>query len=232
MAKIDGIPFPLLSDPESTLAKQYAGISNEGYPNPSVFILRQDASVFLQKIGDGKSDRIYAKELLAHMDRMQNNDKTLPPLRGNFHRPTRLFVGTGLGLWNSSLPKQRNHFAAELNLGIMHTLGRSMGLGAEIGMLGTPQRVTRANLVFQLQMPFLEVAEMYLQIPLGLTQNFTVDLPSQGLYIGARLGAGIEITPRFFMQSELALEPNLYKLQETRYRDHRLLVRTSFGMKF
>ena len=70
MADEYGIEFPLLSDPELSLAKRYAGVSTDGFPFPTILVLKPNGTVYFRKIGEAKDDRVYAPELLAIVDRM------------------------------------------------------------------------------------------------------------------------------------------------------------------
>ncbi len=231
MAKRYGIDFALLSDQNLALAKQFAGVSSDGYPLPAVYLLRPDGSVYLRKIGDAKDDRIYAKELLVHLDAMLGEaSKERPQARG-FERPYRLHARLGLGAHRL---EGEHAFAGDLSFMGMRSLGRNLALGAEIGGLLVPEREARVDLVFQAQMPiWAGLGEVYGQMPLGLTQRFSDgDSEDSGIFFGFRLGLGFEVNPNLVASMEAALETSALGGAAARAYSSRLLVRTGVGWKF
>ncbi len=205
MAKRYGIEFPLLEDKDLKLAKQYAGVSSDGYAVPSVYILRADGSVYLQKIGDAKDDRIYAAELLEHLDTMLGPaSKSMPKARG-FAHPYRVSANVGLG---AHALDDDVGFATDLSVQAVRTLGAYLGIGAEAAGLVLPERELRAALLLQAQRPmFAGVFELYVQVPLGWTKRFSDDdFGDSGFYSGVRGGTAFDVNPNFQLRVELAVE--------------------------
>lgn len=205
MAESYGIEFALLEDKDLELAKQWAGVSSDGFPLPSTFILRADGSVYLRKVGDAKDDRIYAPELLEHLDAMLGvGSKPMPEARG-FSRPTRISATLGLGAhaldgdWG---------FAADLSVRALHALGSYLALGVEAGGLGLPEREVRAALLAQAQLPLYSgVGELYMQVPLGWAKRFSDDeFDDSGVYAGLRFGMSFDVNPNVQLHAELAAE--------------------------
>ncbi len=204
MAETYGIDFPLLEDKDLVLAKQWAGISTDGYAVPSMYILRADGSVYLRRQGDAKDDRIYAKELLGHLDAMLGLDsKSMQKARG-FSHPTRISASLGLGVHTVD----DTSFATDLSIRALRTLARYLAIGAEAGALILPEREARGALLVQGQMPiFADVGELYLQIPVGWAKRFSDDeFGDAGFYSGVRFGLSFDGSPTFQLHTEIAFE--------------------------
>lgn len=204
MAERYGIEFPLLEDKELKLAKQYAGVSSDGYAVPSVYILKADGSVYLRKVGDAKHDRIYAAELLGHLDTMLGPaSKSMPKARG-FDRPYRVSANLGLGTHTI----EDTGFATDLSVRAIRTFGAYLGIGAEAAGLVLPERELRAALLLQGQRPMLAgVFELYLQVPIGWVKRFSDDeFGDSGFYSGVRGGTTFDVNPNFQLRVELAVE--------------------------
>ncbi len=205
MAERYGIAFSLLEDKELALAKQWAGVSSDGYPLPSMYILRPDGSVYLRRIGDAKNDRIYVPELLGHLDAMLGHDSSSMTKPRGFARPNRISANLGLG--GHTLDENAG-FATDLSIRALRTLGNHLGFGAEVGGLALPDAELRAALLAQAHVPMhAGVGEFYLQLPVGWAKRFSDDeLGSSGVFLGARLGLSFDVNPNVQLIVELAVE--------------------------
>ena len=204
MAKTYGIDFPLIEDKDLALAKQWAGISTDGYAVPSMYILRADGSVYLQRHGDAKDDRIYANELLGHLDAMLGLDSSSMQKARGFSHPTRISASLGLGVHTVD----DTRFATDLSIRALRTFGGHFAIGAEAGGLVLPEREARGALLVQGQLPILaDVGELYLQIPVGWAKRFSDDeFGDAGFYSAVRFGLSFDASPTFQLHTELALE--------------------------
>ena len=231
MAAKYGIAFSLLSDPENEIAKQYSGVSTDGFPIPSIYILRQDGSVYLKKIGEAKDDRIYAAELLGHLDAMMGSGAEGKPSAKGYERPTRVNLAVGLG---GHRLQQENSFGADVSLGVLHSISTYLSLGAELGGLALPEREVRSSLLVQGQWPVLAgLGEVYLRVPLGYARRFASDeVGTSGFHHGLRLGFDFEGSPNFLLSAELAFEDSLYDAGGDRNSSARFLFRSGVGWRF
>ena len=64
-----GIAFPLLSDRDGAIARQYVGQDNQGNAVPGVVLIDRDGAIGFRQIGERKDDRLGARALLATIDR-------------------------------------------------------------------------------------------------------------------------------------------------------------------
>lgn len=224
MARTYGIEFPLLSDSDHALAKQYAGLSTDGYPIPAVYVLKPDGTVYSRKIGDAKDDRIYAAELLQILDSLGGRSADgLPGLSG-YGTPYRVALGLGLG---GHRREEQTSFAGDVSILGLRELGSYLGIGMETGSLALPVREVRGALVLQGQLPlWSEVGELYVQLPLGMGWRFSdEDRDESGVFLGLRLGLGFEISPKLAAQLESAFETLVLGADDDYQSSRRLLLR-------
>jgi hypothetical protein len=64
-----GIEFPLLSDRDGAIARQYVGQDDHGNAVPGVVLVDRDGTIAFRQIGERKDDRLGAAALLATIDR-------------------------------------------------------------------------------------------------------------------------------------------------------------------
>ena len=231
MAATFGIEFPLLSDPDLVLAKQFAGVSDHGYPLPSVYLLRPDGLVYLSKIGEAKDDRLSAAQLLVHLDAMQGDAGAGMPAARGYEKPYRLQAAVGLGGYRL---EGEHSFAADLSLTAKRSFGRYVVVGAEVGGMALPDPTVRGSLLLQLQVPILDdLGDLYVQAPLGLARRFSDDaISASGVHHGLRLGANVEWSPTHFLLAELALDTTVFTLADEYASATRILFRTGMGWRF
>ncbi|MCP4444216.1 MAG: peroxiredoxin family protein [Myxococcales bacterium] len=203
MADRYGIEFSLLADEDLAIAKQFAGLSSDGYPLPSVYLLRPDGSTYLRRIEDFKDERLYAAELLAHLDAMAGRSGEGLPAVSGFAR--RLVASLGLSVQRID---GEHDFSSAISVLAMRTMGEYLSVGAEIGALVLPERELGASAVLGVQWPlWAEIGEVYARIPLGARKAFSDGGTNElGLLYGLRLGLGFEINPNLLMQLEVAFD--------------------------
>ncbi|CAN5303767.1 hypothetical protein BH11MYX1_BH11MYX1_15110 [soil metagenome] len=64
-----GAWFPLLSDPEGMIARQYTGMSSDAAALPGVTVIDRDGRIAFRNVASAKDDRTTTPELLAILDR-------------------------------------------------------------------------------------------------------------------------------------------------------------------
>lgn len=205
MAAKYGIEFPLLEDKDLKLAAKYAGLSDSGYPMPSMYILRADGSVYLRRVATSKDDRLRASELIDHLDAMLQTDaSSRVPVRG-YNRPLQVSPEVALG---AEVTDGETRFATDLSLRVIRSFGRFVSLGAEVGTLALPAREARGALLMQAQVPiWADVGSLYVQVPMGLAHRFDDDaIGGAGLYSGLRLGTTFDGSPTMLLRMEIAFE--------------------------
>lgn len=65
-----GIEFPLLSDPDLAIAKDY-GVADPEVAIPAVFVIRQDGSMAWSYIGERMSDRPASQMVIEALDAIE-----------------------------------------------------------------------------------------------------------------------------------------------------------------
>jgi len=68
-AKDYGIAFPLLSDPDGTVSRVYAGVTSDHNTLPGVVIIDRGGRIVFRQVASAKDDRMTTAELLATLDR-------------------------------------------------------------------------------------------------------------------------------------------------------------------
>jgi len=69
LARDYGIAFPLLSDPDAAVARQYTGVNYDDTAIPGVVIVKADGAIAFRQIAEAKDDRLTAAQVLAEVDR-------------------------------------------------------------------------------------------------------------------------------------------------------------------
>ena len=70
MAEHSGAGFPILSDEDGAVAKDYGvyNLLNDGVAAPSAFIITPDRRIVWRFVGESASDRAAVEEILARVD--------------------------------------------------------------------------------------------------------------------------------------------------------------------
>jgi peroxiredoxin len=70
MAELSGAGFPILSDEEGGVARDYGVFSllNDGVAAPSAFIITPERRIVWRFVGESPSDRAAVEEILAQVD--------------------------------------------------------------------------------------------------------------------------------------------------------------------
>ncbi len=230
MAKEYGIAFPLLEDEDLALAKKYTGVSESGYPMPSMYILRADGTVYLRRIATAKDDRVNAEELLEHLDAMLETAPSARVKARGYERPIQLTADLGLGVQRHDA---ESSFAGDLALRALVALGEYAALGLEGGSLGLPEREVRGALLVQGQISlWADVAYVYGQLPIGAAKNISGETSDIGLFTGLRLGMAFDASPSILMRAEVAFESADLGQDGEAARASRALLRLGAGWRF
>lgn len=64
-----GLEFPLLSDADGAVSKQYVGVNYDDTTIPGIVIVRKDGTIVYRQVATTKDDRLTSAELLATIDR-------------------------------------------------------------------------------------------------------------------------------------------------------------------
>ena len=72
MAELTGAGFPILSDVDAGVARDYGvyNLLNDGLATPSVFIVTPGGRIEWRYVGQGISDRLAPDQILAEVDRL------------------------------------------------------------------------------------------------------------------------------------------------------------------
>lgn len=236
MAATYGIDFPLVEDEDLKLAAKYAGLSESGYPMPSMYILRADGSVYLRRVATSKDDRLSANELVDHLDAMLETEVSSRVAVRGYNRPFQVSPEVGLGV---EVANGETDFATDVSLRVIRSVGRFASLGAEAGILALPAREARGAVLLQAQIPiWADVGSLYAQAPLGLARRFgNDDAGGAGLYSGLRLGTTFDASPTMLLRMELAFEGTLVESTSPggvseRFIASRVLFRLGGGWRF
>jgi hypothetical protein len=68
-AKKYGIEFPLLSDADGAVSKQYVGVNYDDTTIPGIVVIRRDGAIVYRQVASTKDDRLTTEQLLAIIDR-------------------------------------------------------------------------------------------------------------------------------------------------------------------
>lgn len=70
MAELSGAGFPILSDEEGGVARDYGvfNLLNDGVAAPSAFIITPERRIVWRFVGDSPSDRPAVQDILAQVD--------------------------------------------------------------------------------------------------------------------------------------------------------------------
>lgn len=68
-AKKYDIGFPLLSDADGAVSKQYVGVNYDDTTIPGIVIIRKDGTIVYRQVASTKDDRLTSAQLLATIDR-------------------------------------------------------------------------------------------------------------------------------------------------------------------
>ncbi len=209
MAAEYGIDFPLLEDKDLKFAKNYAGISTEGFPFPALFVLRQDGTVFFKRISVAKDKRVYVPELLSIVDSMTGETK-LPGAIG-YSVGNQVRAGIGLGATHVG---EGSSFATDLSLSGLRDFGKTLSLGVELGSALLPDTELRAALLLRARLSYWhDVGQLYVQLPLGLAHIFSDD-GATGLHSGLVLGNEFRISPTLFVYTDFHLALSFYSIAD------------------
>lgn len=231
MAQEYGIDFPLLEDKDLEFSKIYAGVSTEGYPFPAVFVIEQDGTIAFQRISSTKDGRVYVPELLAIVDNLSGADTSVLPKARGFAYSSQVRLGLGGGTASGD---GGTDFAGSLSLEAMRSAGDHFGIGLHVGSQLLPDREIRAAALLRLRNYYWKgVGEVYLQLPVGISRRFADDgFSNNGLTTGLSVGTEMEISPTFFMYTDLGYRLNLYSHDFFNERLTRTKVELQIGAGF
>ncbi len=234
MAQEYGIQFPLLEDKDNQIAKRYAGVSTEGFAFPAIFILKQDGTVFFQQVSEDKGKRVYVPELLEIVDSMTADAAQNLPTAEAFQNNSQLRFGLGGGVLH--VENGDNDFAGDLQIAALHTLGSHAKFGFQLGSSLLPEREFRATALLRARKQSLYgIGEYYLQLELGIARRLLDDTFSKtGLATGLSLGTEIDVSPSFFVFTELQYGLSFYSHEtfDERITLSRIQWQLGAGLKF
>jgi hypothetical protein len=118
--------------------------------------------------------------------------------------PTRLQVAANLG---ASRVDDVNDFLGAADVALLRAIGSRFELGLEAGVAALPDLEARGALLLRLRQPYVRgLAELYAELPVGLTTGFGDDGAPLRLRTGLYLGNKARLTPETYVFVELGAE--------------------------
>lgn len=192
-AKRYDIRFPLVSDEDLAIARQYVGVDDNGFPRPGVVVIRRDGTIHLRQIARNKHDRIYAAKLVSILDSLPGQSAARsgakgPGLRGGYAAITRreLAVGVAGGAVRSAGGGTADDAAGRLSLGLVQPLGAHLGVGLGAGLDIGGGTLAHAGVLLRVRRPtWGRQGSVYGQVSFG----GAVDLNRAAVPTASRFGA-------------------------------------------
>ncbi len=195
-----GAWFPLLSDPEGTVAQAYTGMSSDKAALPGVTVIDRDGRIAYRKVASTKDDRTTTPELLAILDRTVGTHGPAATASG-YAALERMQLALSLGIANvKDYAKDAGApvTSGTASLALLVPLGRHLLLGP---MLATEPRTAPLDLsaAVVLREPFAgNIAAVQLTATYG--HSF---FESQGQTGSVRLGIWFAYTPQLAFTFDL-----------------------------
>ncbi len=122
-----GIPFPLLSDEDGTVSKQYVGVNYDDTTIPGIVIIRKDGAIVYRQVASTKDDRLSSAQLLATIDRTLGTTGAAAVHGYAVYERTQIHVDGGGGVKHER--DGGTGGTAMLSAGLLFPLGRSLLVG-------------------------------------------------------------------------------------------------------
>lgn len=191
-AKKYGIEFPLLSDADGAVSKQYVGVNYDDTTIPGIVIVRKDGTIAYRQVASTKDDRLTSAELIDTIDRTLGTRGAGPAHGYAVYERTQFHLDGGGGV--EHVRDGGSSGTAMFSAGVLFPLARSLLVGPWFESSIDKQHL---DLAIVARIPLLhDTGAIHVTATGGYS---TVDTWNAGL----RIGPWVALTPSWALHLDL-----------------------------
>lgn len=187
-----GIEYPLLSDADGAVSKQYVGVNYDDTTIPGIVIVRRDGAIVYRQVASTKDDRLTSEELLATIDRTLGTTGPAAAHGYAVYERTQIHVDGGGGVRHER--DDGTGGTAMFSAGVLFPLARPLLVGPWVE---SSIRSLGANLAVVGRIPLLhDTGAIHITATAGYDTSSNWD-------VGLRVGPWIALSPKWALHLDL-----------------------------